>query len=71
MRVTKNRWRGSIIVDLNELVYLAIDKQSVIVYVGGAHRVLPASFVINWSLQMILNMKIYHALDYAPRISKK
>lgn len=66
MKVSKNRWRGARIDDLNELVILAKCRESVVISKGNVHFVRPAAFVIQWPLAMILNNKIYHCLDWDP-----
>lgn len=66
MKVSKNKYRGALIEDLNELVSLAMDKESVVVFVGGSHVVRPAAFIINWQLSTIIKLKIYHAIDHPP-----
>jgi hypothetical protein len=68
MKVSKNRWRGSKIEDLNELIQLAQDKQSIVIGMGNIHFVRPAAWVIQWPLQMILNRSVYHALDFDPQL---
>lgn len=62
MKVSKNMRRGALITDLNELVQLAQDRQSVVIFAGGSHYIRPAAFILNWQLSMVLRMKIYHAL---------
>ncbi len=71
MKVSKNRWRGSRIDDINELVMLAKDKQSVVILQGKEHIVRPAAWIIHWPLAMILNQHIYHCLDYDPARNRK
>lgn len=63
IRVSKNRMRGALITDLNEIVQLANDKQSVVLKMGAnTHFVRPAAFIMCWQLNMILRYKIYHCL---------
>lgn len=67
MKVSKNRWKGSEITDLNELVVLAECKESVVLKLGGYHIVRPAAFILNWPIAMVLRHKIFHSLDYEPK----
>lgn len=63
IRVSKNMKRGTLINDLNEIVQLAEDKCSVVIYFGKhTCKVLPAAVIINWPLRLILRYKIFNAL---------
>jgi hypothetical protein len=72
MNVTKNIETGDRITSLDYLMSLARERKSVVVYVGGAHFVRPAAFVVNWPLSMIVRMRFYHAVKKinAPENSK-
>lgn len=61
--VSKNMKRGAQITDLNELVQLAEDKCSVVIYMNRyTFYVRPAAFILNWQLCMILRVRIYNCL---------
>jgi len=63
MQVSKNIWRGGLITDLNELPKLAEQRKSVVLTLGGkVNFVRPAAFILQWSLAMVLNHKIYYAV---------
>lgn len=63
MKISKNIHLGGIIEDLNELVRLAKDKKSVVVYyTPNLCSIRPAAFIIQWSIAMIINHKIHYAI---------
>jgi len=65
MKVSKNIKRGAeiTVADLPELVWLAKERQSVVVLFGkNYYCVRPAAFILQWKLSEILKHKIYNAL---------
>lgn len=62
MQITKNVWKGGEITDLNELVELSRQKKSVVLRTGDFFSVRPAAFIIQWSIAMIINHKIYYGI---------
>jgi hypothetical protein len=61
--VTKNIGKGEPINDLRELVRLANEKKSIIVYGGWGCYVRPAAFMINWSLGQLAKMRFFYSIN--------
>lgn len=63
-KISNNVWLGGLIIDLNELPRLANEKKSVVISRGmaGAYIIRPAAFIVQWSIAMIMNQKIYYAI---------
>lgn len=62
MKVSKNYYRGGEITDLNEIVRLANNKESVVLEIAGKFNILrPASFILGMQLNYILRNKVYYS----------
>ena len=62
MKVSKNISKGRQINDLNELVRLALAKQSVVVQRGTWFQVRPAAFLVHWSICQLVRVKLFYSI---------
>lgn len=62
MNASKNILIGEPISDLRELCRLSEEKKSVVVFIGGKYCVKPASWIAQWSVAMLQNIKLFYSI---------
>lgn len=62
MKVSKNISKGELIVNLSEIVDLALKGKSIVIGRNQFLMVRPAAFIQNWTLKECSNWKFYYSV---------
>ncbi len=64
-KVSKNIYKGDLILDIQEIQKLANEGQSIVQevrYIDRKYRVRSAAFYLSWPLRTLLTSKFYYAI---------